>query len=159
HEHNGQEKVTGSYVISPKSTSPNIALFDSGLGGLSVLREVRGLLPRHDLLYLADTAYCPYGPRPLGEVRARALAVGRWLIGQGAGLLVVACNTASAAALELLRAELPIVVVGMEPGVKPAAAATHSGRVGVLATSNTLSGARFAALVERYAEGIEVITQ
>jgi glutamate racemase len=136
-----------------------IALFDSGLGGLSILREVRARLPRHDLIYLADTAYCPYGPRPADEVRARALAIGRWLVGQGAGLLVVACNTASSAALELLRAELPIAVVGMEPGLKPAAAATRSGRVGVLATSSTLAGARFAALVERYAEGVEVITQ
>ena len=109
-------------------TIPTIALFDSGLGGLSVLREVRGRLPDHDLLYLADTAYCPYGPRALAEVRARALAIGRWLIEQGGELLVVACNTASSAALELLRAELLIAVVGMEPGLKPAAAAR--GRVG-----------------------------
>jgi glutamate racemase len=141
------------------TTSSTIALFDSGLGGLSILREVRRQLPQHDLFYLADTAYCPYGPRPAAEVRARALAIGRWLVGQGAGLLVVACNTASSAALELLRAELPIAVVGMEPGLKPAATATRSGRVGVLATSSTLTGARFAALVERYAEGVEVITQ
>jgi glutamate racemase len=141
------------------SAIPAIALFDSGLGGLSILREVRQRLPRHDLLYLADTAYCPYGPRPADEVRARALAIGRWLVEQGAGLLVVACNTASSAALEVLRAELPIAVVGMEPGLKPAAAATHTGRVGVLATSNTLAGARFAALVERYADGVQVITQ
>jgi glutamate racemase len=141
------------------STNPAVALFDSGLGGLSILREVRQQLPRHDLLYLADTAYCPYGPRPADEVRARALAIGRWLVEQGAALLVVACNTASSAALEVLRAELPIAVVGMEPGLKPAAAATRSGRVGVLATSNTLAGARFAALVERYADGIDVITQ
>jgi glutamate racemase len=141
------------------STIPTIALFDSGLGGLSILCEVRERLPEHDLLYFADTAYCPYGPRPRTEVRARALAIGRWLIEQGAGLLVVACNTASSAALELLRAELPIAVVGMEPGLKPAAAATRSARVGVLATSGTLEGARFAALVERYAEGVEVITQ
>ncbi|MFL5802496.1 MAG: glutamate racemase [Roseiflexaceae bacterium] len=136
-----------------------IGLFDSGLGGLSVLRELRVLLPQHDLLYLADTAYCPYGPRPAVEVRGRALAIGRWLIERGAGLLVVACNTASSAALDLLRSELPIAVVGMEPGLKPAAAATRSGRVGVLATSNTLAGARFAALVERYAGGVELITQ
>jgi len=136
-----------------------IGLFDSGLGGLSVLREVRQRLPRHDLLYLADTAYCPYGPRPIEEVRARALAAGRWMLNQGAGLLVAACNTASSAALELLRAELPIPIVGMEPGLKPAAAATRSGHVGMLATSNTLAGARFAALVERYADGVEVITQ
>jgi glutamate racemase len=134
-------------------------MFDSGLGGLSILREVRQRLPRHDLLYLADSAYCPYGPRHADEVRARALAIGRWLVEQGAALLVVACNTASSAALDVLRAELPIAVVGMEPGLKPAAAATRSGRIGVLATSNTLAGARFAALVERYAEGVEVITQ
>src|SRR5262245_39392689 len=140
-------------------TTPTIALFDSGLGGLSILREVRQRLPRHDLVYLADSAYCPYGPRPADEVRARALAIGRWLVEQGAELLVVACNTASSAALELLRAELPIAVVGMEPGLKPAAAATRSGRVGVLATSGTLEGPSFAALVERYAEGVEVITQ
>jgi glutamate racemase len=134
-------------------------MFDSGLGGLSILREVRQRLPQHDLFYLADSAYCPYGPRPADEVRARALAIGRWLVEQGAALLVVACNTASSAALDVLRAELPIAVVGMEPGLKPAAAATRSGRIGVLATSNTLAGARFAALVERYAEGVEVITQ
>ncbi|HEX5689478.1 MAG TPA: aspartate/glutamate racemase family protein, partial [Roseiflexaceae bacterium] len=136
-----------------------IGLFDSGLGGLSLLREVRQLLPRHDLLYLADTAYCPYGPRPVAEVRARSLAIGRWLRDRGARIVVVACNTASSAALELLRAELPIPIVGMEPGLKPAAAATRSGRVGVLATNNTLGGSRFAALVERYAGGVEVITQ
>jgi glutamate racemase len=141
------------------STVATIAIFDSGIGGLSILREVRQRLPRHDLLYLADTAYCPYGPRRAEEVRARSLAIGRWFVEQGAGLLVVACNTASSAALDVLRAELPIAVVGMEPGLKPAAAATRSGRVGVLATSNTLAGARFAALVERYAEGVEVITQ
>ena len=141
------------------STTATIAIFDSGIGGLSILREVRRRLPQHDLVYLADSAYCPYGPRPADEVRARALAIGRWLVEQGAALLVVACNTASSAALDMLRAELPIAVVGMEPGLKPAAAATRSGRVGVLATSNTLAGARFAALVERYAEGVEVITQ
>jgi glutamate racemase len=141
------------------STTATIAIFDSGLGGLSILREVRRRLPEHDLVYLADSAYCPYGPRPAGEVRARARAIGRWLVEQGAALLVVACNTASSAALDLLRAELPIAVVGMEPGLKPAAAASRSGRIGVLATSNTLAGARFAALVERYAEGVEVITQ
>ena len=138
---------------------PAIALFDSGVGGLSVLREVRALLPQHDMLYLADTAYCPYGPRPAAELRGRALAIGRWLSEQGAGLLVVACNAASSAALELLRAELPIPVVGMEPGLKPAAAATCSGHIGVLATSSTLAGERFAALVERHAGGVELITQ
>jgi glutamate racemase len=140
-------------------TGSTIALFDSGLGGLSILREVRERLPEHDLLYLADSAYCPYGLRAPDEVRARALAIGSWMVDHGAELLVVACNTASSAALELLRAELPIAVVGMEPGLKPAATATRSGRVGVLATGGTLAGERFAALVERYADGVEVITQ
>ena len=137
----------------------SIGVFDSGVGGLSVLREVRCRLPRHDLLYLADTAYCPYGPKSPAEVRARVLAIGRWLVGRGAGLLVLACNTASSSALEPLRAALPVAVVGMEPGLRPAAAATRSGRVGVLATDSTLAGERFAALTRRYAEGVEVITQ
>jgi glutamate racemase len=136
-----------------------IALFDSGLGGLSVLREVRALLPEHDIAYLADTACCPYGPRPAAFVRARALAIGAWLGARGARLLVIACNTATSAAAEALRAALPIPVVAMEPGVKPAVAATRSGRVGVLATSGTLEGERFAALVDHYAAGVEVITQ
>jgi glutamate racemase len=136
-----------------------IALFDSGLGGLSVLREVRLLLPSHDMLYLADSAWCPYGPRPVEFVCARSLTIGRWLEQRGAELLVVACNTASSAALELLRAELTIPIVGMEPGLKPAVAATKTGRIGVLATSGTLTGARFASLVQRYAQSIEVIVQ
>ena len=136
-----------------------IVFYDSGLGGLSVLREARALLAGQELHYIADSAYCPYGPRPPAEVCARALAVGRWAAERGAGLLVVACNTASSVALELLRTELPLPVVGMEPGLKPAVAATRSGVVGVLATSNTLAGARFAALVERFAEGVQVLTQ
>jgi glutamate racemase len=136
-----------------------IALFDSGLGGLSVLRDVRSLLPSHDYLYVADTAYCPYGPRPAAFVRERSLTISRRLADLGAQLVVVACNTASSAALDLLRAELPVAVVGMEPGIKPAAAATRSGRVGVLATSGTIGGQRFAALIGRFAEGVEVYTQ
>jgi glutamate racemase len=135
-----------------------IGVFDSGLGGLSVLRAVRALLPGHDLLYLADSAYCPYGPRPRAEVRARALAIGRWLVGQGAAVVVIACNTATSAAAELLRAELPVPVVGMEPGLKPAIAATRSGRVAVLATIGTLRGERFASLVDRFACGAQVMT-
>jgi glutamate racemase len=135
-----------------------IGLFDSGLGGLSVARAVRAAMPRHDLLYLADTAHCPYGPLPREQVRARALACAGWLITQGARVVVVACNTASAAAAETLRASLAVPVVAMEPGVKPAVAATRSGRVAVLATSGTLRGERFAGLVERFAGGVEVQT-
>lgn len=135
-----------------------IGLFDSGLGGLSVARAARALLPRHDLLYLADTAHAPYGPLPVARVRERALACGRWLVAHGAAMVVVACNTATSAAIEELRAALAAPVVGMEPGVKPAVAATRSGQVAVLATSGTLSGGRFASLVERFAGGVTVRT-
>jgi glutamate racemase len=135
-----------------------IGLFDSGLGGLSIARAVRAALPTHDLLYLADSAYCPYGPRPIAEIRARSLACARWLVDQGADLVVVACNTATAAAVELLRAELPVPVVGTEPGVKPAAAATRTGRVAVLATSGTLASSRLTQLVERFGTQVQVDT-
>lgn len=136
----------------------SIGLFDSGLGGLSVARAVRSLLPRHDLIYLADTAHCPYGPLPVERVRERSLACAGWLIARGARVVVVACNTATSAAVETLRAALPVPIVGMEPGVKPAVATTRSGRVAVLATSGTLRGDRFARLVERFAGGVEVRT-
>ncbi|MBC8159768.1 MAG: glutamate racemase [Roseiflexaceae bacterium] len=136
-----------------------IALFDSGLGGLSVLREVRAQLPAHDLAYFADSAFCPYGPRSIEWVRERSLAIGLWLVERGARLLVVACNTASSAALESLRAALPIPVVGMEPGLKPAVAATRSGRIGVLATVGTLQSQRFAQLVARFGHKVQVIVQ
>ncbi|NTU81048.1 MAG: glutamate racemase [Chloroflexales bacterium] len=135
-----------------------MGLFDSGLGGISVARAVRAALPRHDLIYLADTAHCPYGPLPTAQVRARSLACARWLVGQGARVVVVACNTATSAAVELLRSALPVPIVGMEPGVKPAVAATRTGRVAVLATSGTLTGDRFARLVERFGDGVEVRT-
>jgi glutamate racemase len=133
-----------------------IGLFDSGLGGLSVMRAVRALLPRHDLLYLADTANAPYGPLPAERVRERTLVCGRWLVAQGARVVVVACNTATSAAAGELRVALSVPVVGMEPGIKPAVAATRSGRVAVLATSGTLGGERFAGLVERFAGGVEL---
>lgn len=135
-----------------------IGLYDSGLGGLSVVREVRKILPHHDLYYLADTAFCPYGPRPSEEVRERARACTRWLMAQGASLLVVACNTASSAALETLRSEFSLPVVGMEPGVKPAIAATRTRHIGVLATNGTLNGGRFASLLQRYAKDVNVQT-
>lgn len=135
-----------------------IGLYDSGLGGLSVLREVRVLLPQHDLLYLADTAYCPYGPRSVAVVQDRALACASWLVAQGAKVVVVACNRATSDAIEVLRSRLTVPIVGMEPGIKPAIQATRMQRVGVLATGGTLAGQRFAALVQRFAAGIEIQT-
>ena len=136
-----------------------IGIFDSGVGGLSVAREIRAALPAEDILYVADTAYCPYGDRPLEEVRARALAVGRYIQESGAKLLVAACNTASGAALEDLRGALSIPVVGLEPAVKTAVAQTRVGRVGVMATSGTLRSERFARLLRAHGDGIQVIAQ
>jgi glutamate racemase len=136
-----------------------IGIFDSGVGGLSVAREIRRALPAEDLLYVADTAYCPYGDRPNEEVRTRALAVGRFVQESGVKLLVAACNTASGAALEDLRAALTIPVVGLEPAVKTAVAQTRARRVGVMATSGTLRSERFARLVRAYADGVQVLSQ
>jgi glutamate racemase len=135
-------------------------MFDSGVGGLSLLREVRSLLPREAILYFADSAHCPYGAQTEEFVRQRALHIAAFLLAQGAKLLVVACNTASIAALDTLRARYPAVpIVGMEPAVKPAVAATHNRRIGVLATTVTLHGDRFASLLRRYAQDVEVITR
>ncbi len=136
-----------------------VAVFDSGLGGLWVLREIRASLPAEDLLYLADSDRCPYGPRPRDEVRARSLEIGHWLQARGAKVLVVACNTASGAALEALREALEIPVVGMEPAVKPAVRDSPTGRIGVLATEGTLRSERFARLLREHAAGVEVVVQ
>jgi len=134
-----------------------IGVYDSGVGGLSVLREVRRLLPEADLLYLADQANAPYGERSIDEVRHFAEASLATLIDRGATTVVVACNTASAAALGHLRNVFSQPIVGMEPAVKPAAAATRTGRVAVLATPVTFQGAVFDDLVGRFAAGITVI--
>jgi len=140
----------------PSAASP-IGIYDSGVGGLTVLRAVRELLPHEDLLYFADQAKVPYGNRPLEEVRALAEGVTRYLMERGAKLIVVACNTASAAALKHLRALYPdFPFVGMEPAVKPAAEQTLSGKVGVLATPSTFQGEMYASVVERFAKDVQV---
>lgn len=137
-----------------------IAIFDSGVGGLSVLREVHRLLPGEDLLYLADQAHVPYGPRDPDEVRRLCEGAARFFLAQGAKLVVVACNTACAAALHHLRETFPSVpFVGMEPAVKPAARASRSGVIGVLATPGTLQGRPFCSVVERFAQGVRVLTR
>jgi glutamate racemase len=137
-------------------TAP-VGVFDSGVGGLSVAREIRRALPAEHLLYVADTAYVPYGDRGEEEVRARTLAIGAWMQAQGAKVLVVACNTASGAALEALREVLTIPVIGLEPALKPAVRDSANGRVGVMATSGTLRSARFQRLVDNYADGVQVV--
>ncbi len=136
-----------------------IGMFDSGLGGLSVAREIRKLLPAEDILYLADTAYCPYGGRPAEQIRARSLLVTRRLLAGGAKAAVVACNSASAAALESLRETIDTPVVGLEPALKPAARLSPTGRIGVMATEATLSAARFDRLVENYGNGVSIVAK
>lgn len=140
--------------------SRRIAVFDSGLGGLSVLLHLRRLLPRAEFVYLADQARAPYGDRTQSEVLAFSAQVVAHLTGDGCGAVVVACNTASSVALEPLRSMFPATpIVGMEPAVKPAAASTSSGIVGVLATTRTVEGERLARLIAAHAGGVKVITQ
>jgi len=125
-----------------------------------VLTEIRAVLPEADLLYVADRARAPYGPRSLDEVEAIALEVTEWLVDRGSTCVVVACNTASAAALESIRGRFPdIAIVGMEPAVKPAALASKSGRVAVLATAATFQGRLFESVVSRFGSGVEVMTR
>ena len=135
-----------------------IGVFDSGVGGFSILRAIRQELPEESLIYLADQAHVPYGPRSLEQVRAFSEGITRFLLSRGVKIIVVACNTASAAALHYLRGEYPLVpFVGMEPAVKPAAEHTRSGVVGVLATPATFQGALYASVIERFANGVTVL--
>lgn len=136
-----------------------IGVFDSGVGGLSVLRHIRELLPSARLIYVADSGHVPYGDKPASWIEQRSLALARFLIEQGADAIVIACNTATAAAAPSLRRQFGIPIVAMEPAVKPAVAATRSGVVGVLATIGTLESARFAALLERHAGEVAIVTQ
>jgi glutamate racemase len=140
------------------SSFQSIGIFDSGVGGLSVLRAIRALMPSESLLYFADQAHVPYGSRTMIQIRDFSEAITRFLLASNAKLIVVACNTASAAALKYLRQTFPDVgFVGMEPAVKPAAERTQSGRVGVLATPATFQGELYASVVERFANGVELL--
>lgn len=136
-----------------------IGVFDSGVGGLSVLRHIRDVLPQERLIYVADSGHVPYGEKSREYIEARSHLLTRFLQQQGADAIVIACNTASAAAVSSLRSHFEIPIIAMEPAVKPAVAASRNGRVGVLATTGTLASARFAALLERYAGDGEIITQ
>lgn len=136
-----------------------IGVFDSGVGGLSVLAHLRNALPAEDFLYVADSAYAPYGTRSPAMICARTFLIADFLVERGAKLLVVACNTATAAAVADLRQRHSLPVVAMEPGIKPAVERTRSGVIGVLATAGTLESARFFSLVSRYAGTADVITQ
>lgn len=140
--------------MTPLPAGP-IAVFDSGLGGLSVLRHLPSLLPAEDLIYFADQAHVPYGPRPASQVRAFCHTITGFFVELDAKIVVVACNTATAAALDELRLAYPhLPFVGMEPAVKPGAAATRTGKVGILATAGTFESQRYTDLMARFARDV-----
>ena len=136
----------------------SIGIFDSGSGGLSVYREIVKLLPQERYLYFADNAHCPYGEKTAEYIQDRGRAITEILLGMGADIIVVACNTATAAAIATLRAEYPDVpFIGMEPAVKPAALGTRSGVIGVLATAGTLKGSKYLNTRGRYADDVKIV--
>ncbi|MBL8090548.1 MAG: glutamate racemase [Anaerolineales bacterium] len=140
-------------------TSPShpIGIFDSGVGGLSVLREIRSLMPNENIIYFGDQGHVPYGPRSMEQIQNFSEGITNFLLQHDSKIIVVACNTASAAALKYLREKFPDVqFVGMEPAVKPAAEKTQTKKVGVLATPATFQGALYASVVERFASDVEI---
>ena len=149
-----------SFELDAPRAAAVIGVFDSGVGGLSILRALHQRLPDASMIYLGDVAHAPYGDRPAAAVVERSLLVVEWLIAQGATMVVVACNTVTVLAIEALRARWPAVVfVGVEPGVKPAAAQSRTGRIAVMATVATAGSARLKHLIARYTEGAHVHVQ
>jgi len=150
-------------LSSMAATAPQalrVGIFDSGVGGLSVLRAIRAELPHAELLYAADTGHAPYGDRSEAFLRDRCERIARFLCDQGAQVIVVACNTATAAAGAALRAASPTLpLVGVEPGIKPAVALSASRRVGVLATTRTLASDKFRRLAQAHADGATLVLQ
>ena len=136
-----------------------VGVFDSGIGGLSVLKEIHQLLPHENLIYVGDSAHAPYGDRSGRYVRSRSLAIAEFLLDQGVKAIVIACNTATAEAATQLRATLDVPVIGLEPAIKPAAQLSKSGVIGVLATQRTIDSERLLGLTERYANDKKVLAQ
>lgn len=136
-----------------------IGIFDSGLGGISVWKEVVELLPNESFIYFADSGHCPYGEKSSDEIGEMSAYITRFLIEKNCKAIVVACNTATAAAIKRLRKEFDISFIGMEPAVKPAAKATKTGVIGILATKGTLEGTLFKETKDKYANDIEVLMQ
>lgn len=135
-----------------------IGIFDSGVGGLSVLKEIRKTLPEQSLIYYCDNANCPYGEKSKEFIIQRAREISRFLIEQGAEIIVIACNTATAAAISTLRAEMPeIKFIGMEPAIKPAAKVTRTGVVGVLATAGTLKAEKYKNIKDQYGKDVKIV--
>lgn len=133
-----------------------IGIFDSGVGGLSVFREIRKVLPEEKYVYFSDSVHCPYGEKSKEYIIERARSITRFLLDKGADIIVVACNTATAAAIAELRKEFPIRFIGMEPAVKPAVMSTKTGTVGVLATAGTLKADKYLNTREKWAEGVRI---
>lgn len=130
---------------------------DSGVGGLSVFREIRRLLPEEHYVYYSDSANCPYGEKDPEFIRGRCREITRLMISKGASVMVIACNTATAAAIGALRSEFDLPFIGMEPAVKPAALGTRTGVIGVLATAGTLKGSNYLKLKSDVQDGIRVV--
>ncbi|MDR1552791.1 MAG: glutamate racemase [Prevotellaceae bacterium] len=136
-----------------------IGIFDSGVGGISVWKELYGLMPNQDFVYVADSAHCPYGRKRADEIVERAKKISEFLINKNADIIVVACNTATAAAIKYLRSHFSVPFVGMEPAIKPAAIESESGIVGVLATAGTFKGELYLNTLTKFAANVKVIEQ
>lgn len=134
-----------------------VGIFDSGLGGLSVLKNLITLLPDETFVYFADSGYCPYGSKSVQAVEARSRTITEFLTGEDVKMVVVACNTATAAAIDYLRSTYPLPFIGIEPAIKQAALHTRSGKVGVLATQNTFQGRLFRETSTKYANDKDVM--
>ena len=139
-------------------SSPPVGIFDSGVGGLSVLRDIRMALPAESIHYVADSVHAPWGDKPVEFVRRRGLEIADFLVEQGAKAIVIGSNTGTAASAEALRARLKVPVVAMEPGIKPAAAATQSGVVGVIVTATMSASDRMASLLDRFGRNVRVVS-
>jgi glutamate racemase len=139
--------------------NPPIGMFDSGVGGLSVLQRIRAELPHETLLYVADSGHAPYGNKPVEFIVRRSFAITEFLLERGVKAVVVACNTATAAAIARLRARFDIPIIGIEPALKPAVATTRTGVVGILATGNTVASDKFADLLDRHGRQSRVLVQ
>jgi glutamate racemase len=156
--------VTISAAVDPpllpvQKPNKSIGVFDSGVGGLSVLQRIRVELPHETLLYVADSSHAPYGNKPVEFIVRRSFAITEFLLERGAKAIVVACNTATAAAIAPLRARFDIPIIGIEPALKPAVATTRTGVVGILATGNTVASDKFANLLDRHGHQARVLVQ
>jgi len=145
--------------MSVSADNRPLGVFDSGIGGLSIVREMQRLMPSEHLIYASDAAFVPYGDRDEEFICERSLYLAEALIGRDIKALVIACNTATAAAAEMLRARFDLPIIGIEPAVKPATVATSTGIIGILATASTLGSRRYADLLRRFGHFAKVINQ